>query len=538
MFSRFYFLPFLLLTFFLFSNVNAATYVVDRADDVAGATACTAAVNDCSLRGAIINANANGTGLDTIQFNVNGGNAQTITMSSTPLPDIQTSLTIDGTTQPLFGGLPLVEINGAASIINTNGFKITSPAGFVSISVTIKSLIINRFQGSGIYFNASSGITATVVGCYIGVNPGGSIDQGNGNDGIGISAYPNSTFTIGGTPTSERNVISGNQDNGIAIETAFGFSNADTSVFIFNNFIGTTAGGNVDLGNSHNGISFGGPGFGYSMQVGNGLANGRNIISGNDENGILANSGTITIAGNYIGTSFNGNVDVGNTLDGIRLDSEVLSATIGGTVLGVPIGNLISGNNENGISIKDASIPATIRNNKIGTNAAGTAALGNTEDGIYLYENDTFTNSSIIIGSDTSATDGNTISGNGGFGIEITEKVRQVKIFANRIGTNDAATAKIANGVTGIAILSSQNEVGLAGNDTASNVISGNSLFGIMLVTSTGSGNKIFNNFIGTNSSGANLGNSSDGIYINQSALGNQIFPASPGAAIRTRRPS
>lgn len=58
MFSRFYILPFFLLTFFLFSNAEAATYIVDCADDVAGATACNAAApNDCSLRGAIINTN-------------------------------------------------------------------------------------------------------------------------------------------------------------------------------------------------------------------------------------------------------------------------------------------------------------------------------------------------------------------------------------------------------------------------------------------------------------------------------------------------
>jgi len=36
----------------------AASFVVDRTDDIASATACTAAANDCSLRGAIIAANA------------------------------------------------------------------------------------------------------------------------------------------------------------------------------------------------------------------------------------------------------------------------------------------------------------------------------------------------------------------------------------------------------------------------------------------------------------------------------------------------
>src|SRR5215207_6837343 len=42
------------------SNLNlafATTLTVDRTDDTASATACTAAPNDCSLRGAIIAAN-------------------------------------------------------------------------------------------------------------------------------------------------------------------------------------------------------------------------------------------------------------------------------------------------------------------------------------------------------------------------------------------------------------------------------------------------------------------------------------------------
>ncbi len=519
---KLYFLFISILFLTLVTTANAATYVVDRADDVAGATACTAAANDCSLRGAILNANANGAGADIIQFNVNGGNAQSIIISSTDLPTIKTSLTIDGTTQPLFGGLPLIEINGAASTAATSGFLIQSPVGNIPIAVSIKSLIINRFKGNGIYFSASSGITATVVGCYIGTNPGGSIDLGNLQNGIRIDSFENSTFNIGGTSTSERNVISGNDGDGIYIPVAMGFNIANTQITVLNNFIGTSSAGNADLGNSGNGINFGGFGFGHNLQIGNGLGNGRNIISGNDLVGISATSNDVTIVGNYIGASFNGNADIGNTLDGIQLGGDVSSATIGGTVLGIPVGNVISGNNRMGIWINEASIPMTIRGNKIGTNAAGTAALGNSSDGIFLYENDTATNSNIIIGSDMEPLDGNTISGNGSDGIEISEKVRQVKVFGNRIGTNEAATAKIPNVLVGVRVLSSQNEIGSAGNDIASNIISGNSS-GIFLVTSTAAGNKIFKNFIGTNPAGSNLGNTSSGIYINQSALGNQI---------------
>ena len=46
---------------------NAATFVVDRTDDSAAASACTAAANDCSLRGAIISANAV-LGTDTVSI--------------------------------------------------------------------------------------------------------------------------------------------------------------------------------------------------------------------------------------------------------------------------------------------------------------------------------------------------------------------------------------------------------------------------------------------------------------------------------------
>jgi hypothetical protein len=46
-------------------NLAVTTFTVDRFDDVASATACTAAANDCSLRGAVIKANATA-GTDTI----------------------------------------------------------------------------------------------------------------------------------------------------------------------------------------------------------------------------------------------------------------------------------------------------------------------------------------------------------------------------------------------------------------------------------------------------------------------------------------
>ena len=71
----------------------------DDADD----TVCNTA--HCSLREAINEANGTA-GADTISFDIPGGGQQTIDLS-TPLPPITEVVTIDGTTQPGYGGTPL-----------------------------------------------------------------------------------------------------------------------------------------------------------------------------------------------------------------------------------------------------------------------------------------------------------------------------------------------------------------------------------------------------------------------------------------------
>jgi hypothetical protein len=87
------------------------------------------------------------------------------------------------------------------------------------------------------------------------------------------------------------------------------------------------------------------------------------------------------VLGNYIGTNAAGTAAIPNGF-GI----EIQGAT--GNVIGsVGSGrNIISGNTDDGISLNN--IPVTgnnqIAGNYIGTNAAGTAALGNGGDGIFV----------------------------------------------------------------------------------------------------------------------------------------------------------
>src|SRR5262245_52101832 len=91
-----------------------------------------------SLRQAILDANANA-GSDTIQFAVGNG-VQIINVTSVALPSISDPVTIDGTTQPGFAGIPLIRIKNNTGKSTTNGIDI--PAG----SSTVRGLDIVGFQ--------------------------------------------------------------------------------------------------------------------------------------------------------------------------------------------------------------------------------------------------------------------------------------------------------------------------------------------------------------------------------------------------------
>ena len=111
-----------------------------------------------------------------------------------------------------------------------------------------------------------------------------------------------------------------------------------------------------------------------------------------------------------------------------------------------------------------------IEGNHIGTNAAGTAALGNTLDGISLND---ASNNRII---------GNVVSGNGinqdAAGINLESNDSNNIIAGNEIGTNAAGDAMLGNSLHGIFLGngSSNNTIGgTTVNDR--NVISGNGKF-------------------------------------------------------------
>jgi titin len=84
-----------------------------------------------------------------------------------------------------------------------------------------------------------------------------------------------------------------------------------------------------------------------------------NVISGNLGDGVVIDNysaGGTLIQGNYIGTNASGTADLGNTYNGVYI-YLASNNVIGGTITGA--GNLISGNNHNGIVIDGSDGGAT-----------------------------------------------------------------------------------------------------------------------------------------------------------------------------------
>ncbi len=118
--------------------------------------------------------------------------------------------------------------------------------------------------------------------------------------------------------------------------------------------------------------------------MGGAASGAANVISGNTRFGLYLNGGSGNVVlGNKIGTDVNGTAKLGNTNDGVLIDSGATANTIGGTASGA--GNVISGNNSVGVYITGSGTSGNVvLGNLIGADINGTANLGNTGDGVLL----------------------------------------------------------------------------------------------------------------------------------------------------------
>lgn len=209
---------------------------------------------------------------------------------------------------------------------------------------------------------------------------------------------------IGSTAAGAGNVISG---NGAQIEI---FDAGSTGNVIEGNRIGTNAAGTEGL-NLGVGIEV------YNTSgtiIGGPTSASRNIISGNAPGVFFSATNNNVVQSNYIGTDVTGTARIGNSSEGLEIDSGS-----GNVIGGVGAGNIISGNSQAGIEIFADQAPAATGNvimgNGIGIGSDG-RVLANDGQGILISYSNALNNA---IGG-TGAGQGNIIANNGAGGVVLS----------------------------------------------------------------------------------------------------------------------
>ena len=372
--------------------------------------------------------------------------------------------------------------------------------------VTIEGLALNK-RGSGAGFGPAIYLCESnycrVRGCYLGITASGEALPLRSYYGIYLYAGSNpcSNNVIGDGTAAGRNIISGNDQYGVLIQSG-GSVKAANNVII-GNYIGTDRTGLNSLSNLDSGVRIDDARF---NKIGNGTDAGRNVISGNQQYGVnLDNQSTSNeVSGNYIGVDVSGGTALGNASAGIMIQYSSAFNRIGGTTAGSR--NVISGNSIGyGIEIENSASSNEVLGNYVGLDATGTTALNNFHGIVISYPAPRN-----WIGNGTVA-GRNVISGNSGCGITISASSEYV--LSNYIGTDKDGGTAIGNSFAGVSLSGGNNCIGLAG---AGNVISGN---GRGIISADGSNNYVLSNYIGLKANGTDkLPNADSGIELYSAA--------------------
>lgn len=226
--------------------------------------------------------------------------------------------------------------------------------------------IISGNLGDGILIVGASGQNTRdnhVVGNHIGTNATGDQPLPNHFRGVHIDQHTTGNVIGGATPAA-RNLISGNQLDGVVIALPTAVENR-----VLGNLIGVAADGETRLGNRGNGVFlFDAP----ENEIG-GLATGEgNVISANEQAGVLVQSSEARenlIAGNLIGTNASGHV--------VDPDGELDSGDELGNLVGVIIDNAPANRVGGPVSAEGTPGRNVIVGNSDGVFIAGPSATGN-----------------------------------------------------------------------------------------------------------------------------------------------------------------
>jgi titin len=433
---------------------------------------------------------------------------------------------------------------GVRPLANTgNGVTVSTSTGVVigGTAAGAGNVISGNDQnGVSVVFQS---VGTVVQGNLIGLDPTGT--QPVINFGNGVSVDESTATTIGGTTTAARNIISANAGDGVKI------TNLSSVALVQGNLIGTDISGSIQLANIGNGVEV--TNMAQGVTIGGTTAGARNIISGNQESGIVLSIGSgvgNSVQGNYVGTDVSGTRALGNMQYGVLI-SQSQANLIGGATpsSGNVISaeeNVIASNHLAGVFILGKHATGNIiEGNLVGTDASGAHALGNAQGGVAIGSGATGN----TIGGTTPAAR-NVISGNLTDGVTIAGAGTSGNMVeGNEIGTDASGLHSLGNFLRGIFIQDASNNTVGGTTLAAANLISGNGQDGIAINNADATGNVIEANAIGTNiTTQGSLGNGGNGLSVIGAPLnavklnvisgnsGNGIsianLPAAPGQGI------
>ncbi len=264
-------------------------------------------------------------------------------------------------------------------------------------------------------------------------------------------------------------------------------------------------------------------------------------------NGVTVDARSVTLNANYIGLGLTG-AKAGNHGNGVVLSARSSGDRIGLNPSGMPgvVGNVISDNWGSGIVLAGSSHD-TIAANRIGTNPAGTGAMGNRGNGIVVtaggrgnelggteYTDPATGAQNNPTGSKGTVPPvfvvpplGNLISANGGNGVLISRGATGNVLNGNFIGTTASGNGKLGNGGNGVWI-DGAGDNSLTGCKFVNNpfvyynVVSNNGQNGLRITSSADV--VVQGNFFGVGANNTTLaGNRLNGILVDGSSANTQV---------------
>jgi parallel beta-helix repeat protein len=271
----------------------------------------------------------------------------------------------------------LVEGNTIGTVANGTYARGNQGDGVEIDSGAVNNTIGGTTAGAGNLISGNAGgiaiigpgtNNAVIAGNKIGTNAAGTGRVGN--DGWGIFVQDSAGDVV------SQNLISGNDQGGLAFR---GIDSQDE--LVQGNDIGTDITGTLSLGNEYSGIYVGNWGVSgdaaSDVTIGGTAAADGNVISANLNWGVwLTGAGTtgVLVEGNWIGSGATGAPALGNSDDGVRIDSGASGNTIGGTAAGA--GNVIAYNGGNGVLIGASTTDTTTGNSVLQNAIFANAKLG------------------------------------------------------------------------------------------------------------------------------------------------------------------